>query len=199
MFTAFDSDQDGMLTLSEFKNGIATLVTLGGSILDKLFGLMDQNKIGMVNLEQFKSIIEAKVPAQMPKIVVEDGFQWQQDVMKAMKRFAKTQQLSALDAFRYFDQDFDGLISKSDMKISLTKYLEIPAHKIDDHRLDRLFRLLSFYKSDTLQPSDFDRLLVDQNPYLTACQGQPKAKFKKSMGGALASTSTHDWMFACIQ
>ena len=54
MFTAFDSDQDGMLTLSEFKNGIASLVTLSGSILDKVFGLMDRNKIGMVNLEQFK-------------------------------------------------------------------------------------------------------------------------------------------------
>ena len=54
MFTAFDSDRDGMLTLSEFKNGIASLVTLSGSILDKVFGLMDRNKIGMVNLEQFK-------------------------------------------------------------------------------------------------------------------------------------------------
>ena len=54
MFTAFDSDQDGMLTLSEFKSGIASLVTLSGSILDKIFGIMDRNKIGMVDLEQFR-------------------------------------------------------------------------------------------------------------------------------------------------
>ena len=49
MFSAFDSDQDGMVTLSEFKRGIATLVTLSGSILDKMFGIMDRNKIGMVD------------------------------------------------------------------------------------------------------------------------------------------------------
>jgi len=85
------------------------------------------------------------------------------------------------------------------MKASLERYLQIPAEKIDDHRLARLFRLLSFYKADSLQPSDFDRLLVDTNPFLTACQGLVKANFTKSMGGGFTTTSTHDWKFSAIQ
>lgn len=85
------------------------------------------------------------------------------------------------------------------MKTSLVKFLEIPVEKIDDNRLARLFRLLSFYKTDSLQPSDFDRLLEDVNPFLTACQGSVKANFQKSMGGGYATTSTHDWKFSAIQ
>ena len=46
---------------------------------------------------------------------------------------------------------------------------------MDETRLDRLVRLLSFYKTDELQPSDFDRLLNDVNPFLTAVQGNIKA------------------------
>jgi len=54
------------------------------------------------------------------------------------------------------------------MKISLMKYIDIEESKITENRIDRLFKLLSFYKTDELQPSDFDRLLNDVNPYLTA-------------------------------
>jgi Ca2+-binding EF-hand superfamily protein len=81
----------------------------------------------------------------------------------------KGSNLSAENAFKFFDQDFDGLISKQDMKLSLEKFLNIAPSKINDHRIDRLFRVLSFYKMDTLQPSDFERLLSNENPFLSAC------------------------------
>ena len=155
----------------------------------------------MVDYEKFHKILDVKAPSQIPRRQgrVEDGFEWQQDVIESIKKFVKSSKLSAIDAFRYFDHDCDGRISKSDMKTSLERYLLIPAEKIDDHRLARLFRLLSFYKADSLQPSDFDRLLVDANPFLTASQGSVKANFTKSMGGGFATTSTHDWKLAAIQ
>jgi hypothetical protein len=93
---------------------------------------------------------------------------------------------------------FDGVISKQDMKVSLTKYVDMPASKIDEHRLDRLFRLLSFYKSDVLEPSDFDRLLQDVNPLLTATSGEIKQKFKSSKAGAFVKESTHSWTYNAI-
>jgi Ca2+-binding EF-hand superfamily protein len=55
-----------------------------------------------------------------------------------------------LDAFRIFDQDFDGLISKEDMAASLIQHLSVPADELIDTRLDRLFRLLSFFKTDRI-------------------------------------------------
>lgn len=55
-----------------------------------------------------------------------------------------------MEAFRSFDKDFDGLISKDDMKQSLVEYLRVPAEEINAPRLDRLFRILSYYKTDKI-------------------------------------------------
>lgn len=54
------------------------------------------------------------------------------------------------------------------MRVSLIKYLNVAPKDIYETRLDRLFRLLSFYKTETIQQSDFERLLNDVNPYLTS-------------------------------
>ena len=67
--------------------------------------------------------------------------------------------------FWYFDQDFDGCVSKSDMRMSLAKFCGL--NNVSDINIDRLFKMLSFYKSESLQPSDFFRLLAeDVNPIL---------------------------------
>lgn len=55
-----------------------------------------------------------------------------------------------MEAFRSFDKDFDGLISKEDMKQSLIEYLRVPEEEIINTRLDRLFRILSYYKTDKI-------------------------------------------------
>lgn len=111
----------------------------------------------------------------------------------------RVNKLTPLQAFQQFDQDFDGFISKQDMRASLEKYVEIPAPKLTETRINRLFRLLSFYKTESLQPSDFDRLFEDVNPYLTAIKGEIKNKFKQSMGGGFTRMSTFDWKLSAIQ
>lgn len=195
IFSGFDSDKDGMLTITEFSRGIVSLVPLSQRILQRLFALMDQNQIGMIDFEAFKKVLDIKVPSQIPRKAdkVEDDFTWQQDIIKGIKRYVRGQGLTPTDAFRLFDQDFDGKISIEDMRNSVQTILGIPEAKITNHRLGRLMRLLSFYKTDSLQPSDFDRLLLDINPFLTACQGPVKANFKKAMGGGFLAASTHDW------
>jgi len=51
------------------------------------------------------------------------------------------------EAFKCFDKDFDGFISKQDLKESLTDILEINPNQIQSSKLDRLFRLMDFFKS----------------------------------------------------
>ena len=103
------------------------------------------------------------------------------------------------EAFKSFDHDFDGLISKADMRISLIQFLKVKPEDINDPRISRLFKLLSFYKTDTIQQSDFERLMNDANPYMTAATSETKSNIMKSMGGSWANTSTSDWKFAAIQ
>jgi Ca2+-binding EF-hand superfamily protein len=62
IFKGFDSDSDGMLTIFEFNTGINSLITLSPRILERIFSLMDVNKIGMVDFENFQRIMEIKAP-----------------------------------------------------------------------------------------------------------------------------------------
>jgi Ca2+-binding EF-hand superfamily protein len=177
-----------------------SVLPISAPILEKLFNIMDTNSIGMIDLQRFEAILRAEAPAQIPKPAktIADSFEWQENIIKRIKEWVKKQKINALDAFRIFDQDFNGLISKEDMTISLIQHLQVPADELVDTRLDRLFRLLSFFKTDQIQESDFERLLNDVNPYLTAGTSKSSTIFKSSMGGGFSSTSTHDWKFAAI-
>ena len=43
---------------------------------------------------------------------MEDDFSWQEETIKGIRKFVRLQQMTSADAFRLFDQDFDGQISK---------------------------------------------------------------------------------------
>lgn len=116
-----------------------------------------------------------------------------------VRQWVKNQKITSLEGFRSFDQDFDGLISKDDMRKSLIKFLRVRPEHILNTRLDRLFRIFSFYKTEHIQPSDFQRLIDDVNPFLTSATGNSDKTFKSSMGGGYVQTSTYDWKIAAIQ
>ena len=54
------------------------------------------------------------------------------------------------EAFKCFDKDFDGFISKDDLKWGLTNILKIPAEEQFPTKIDRLFRLMDFYKTGSV-------------------------------------------------
>lgn len=132
---------------------------------------MDSNKIGMVDFEQFYRFLKVEKPiidlinhierpnyqATDPGELVEDSFQWQYDIIAKIKEWFRKEKhhqrdlnLTYQDAFKSFDIDFDGKVSKDDMKIAVYSFLKVPPSEITDLRMDRLFRLLSFYKTETL-------------------------------------------------
>lgn len=162
---------------------------------------MDENKIGMVDFEKFNKILRVEAPSQIPRTedLVEDSFIWQENICNLITNWVKKNKLTPIEAFRSFDQDFDGLISKSDMAISIQKFLKVRPEEILNSRMDRLFRILSFYKTEQIQPSDFERLVNDVSPYVNAATAQTKSIFMNSMGGGLNTSSTYDWKLAAIQ
>lgn len=59
-------------------------------------------------------------------------------------------ELTPLDVFKSFDQDFDGKVNLSDLKKSLINVIGVKEKEITESRLARLMKLLSFFKTDTL-------------------------------------------------
>ena len=110
----------------------------------------------------------------------------------------KLDSLTVEEAFKCFDKDFDGFISKADLKDSLIEILEIDPSSIQPTKLDRLFRLMDFFKTGLVQISGFQRLMVDANPYRDTFVPGASTNMSKSLGGGLQNTSTFDWKFAAV-
>jgi len=52
-----------MMNLGQFTRGINTLVTIAAPLLEKVFSVMDTNKIGMVDYEKFEQVIKVQAPS----------------------------------------------------------------------------------------------------------------------------------------
>jgi len=71
------------------------------------------------------------------------------------------------EAFKTFDKDFDGRINKQDLKWSIINVLKYDPDTIQTTKLERLYKLLDFYKSGFIQLSDLHRVVDSGNPYKT--------------------------------
>ena len=140
---------------------------------------MDLNKIGMIDFDMFVKVLKSEAANQIPKSVLkmEDSFIWQEEVVNKIKAWVKRSKVTAIEAFRSFDMDFDGLISKDDMTKPLIQLLKYRMEEISPERLDRLFRVLSFFKSEMIQPSDLQRFLEDINPFEGSATGETAKVF----------------------
>ena len=86
---------------------------------------------------------------------VADNFDWENDVIEKIKQWIVSSQVTVDEAFKSFDRDFDGNVSKDDLKWGLINILNLKAEEIYPTKLDRLFKLIDFYKTNKIQLSDF--------------------------------------------
>ena len=143
-FDKFDLDKDGMVSFAEFNRGMADVSDLSVPIKEQIYTLMDKNGTGLISYEQFLDVLRLE---NFEKKTVEDNFDWEQDVINKIKQWVTKERLTVHEAFKCFDKDFDGFISKDDLRESLTDILEISPNTIQATKLDRLFRLMDFFKS----------------------------------------------------
>ena len=122
---------------------------------------MDKKKIGLVDYESFLNIIQASSVKQVAKNNYTDSFDWENSIIDQIKSWVVRERITIEEAFKCFDKDFDGFILKDDLKWALTTILKVKDEEIHQTRLDRLFRLMDFYKTNKIQLSDFQRLLND--------------------------------------
>jgi len=143
-FNKFDVDKDNMVSFAEFNRGMVDVCDLSVPVKEQIYALMDKNSIGLISYDQFLEVLRQE---NLDKSAIEDNFDWEQETIEKIKKWIQVQQLTVQEAFKCFDKDFDGFISKQDLKESLTDILEINPNQIQPTKLDRLFRLMDFFKS----------------------------------------------------
>lgn len=162
---------------------------------------MDKNKIGLVDYSNFLEVIQITSANKLKKGDFSDNFDWENGIIEKIRMWILTERITVDEAFKCFDRDFDGYVKKDDLKWGLINIMKIKDEDIFETKIDRLFRLMDFYKTGQIQPSDFQRLMHNENPYsATGSRRTPSADtFRKSFGGGFAQTSTFDWKLSAIQ
>jgi len=108
---------------------------------------MDKNEIGLVDYPNFLEVINLSSTNKLKKGVFNDNFDWENDIIEQIKTWVITERITVEEAFKSFDKDFDGHVSKQDLRWSLCNILKVKEEEIFPTKLDRLFRLMDFYKT----------------------------------------------------
>lgn len=111
-----------MVSFAEFNRGMGDVCNLSVPIKEQIFTIMDKNNTGLISYEQFLEVLRQE---NLEKKTVEDNFDWEQGIIEQIKQWIAQQRLTVHEAFKCFDKDFDGFISKQDLRESLTDILEI--------------------------------------------------------------------------
>lgn len=96
----------------------------------------------------------------MPELQ-EDDFDWELEILFKIRNWCKRENLTVEDAFRTFDKDFDGEISKGDIKLFIIDILKVEDKLITEARLNRLFKLMDQFKRGRITLMDFRRFLEE--------------------------------------
>jgi Ca2+-binding EF-hand superfamily protein len=125
------------------------VLTLSIPIKEKIFAIMDKNKIGLIDYPNFLEIIQLS-SANTKKQGCEDNFDWENGIIEKIKDWINRERITVEEGFKCFDKDFDGYISKDDLKWGIVSILEVKEEQILPTKLDRLMRLMDFYKTNKI-------------------------------------------------
>jgi Ca2+-binding EF-hand superfamily protein len=158
-FKMIDSDNLGVLSAKQFSDGLSKYIELSEPVKFGLFALIDKLGTGLITYESFLSVI--KDNDLEPKLH-KDTWNWENETIDKIRTWISKEGLTVENAFRAFDVDFDGVISKDDLKLGLMTVLKLQTKECPSSKMDRLYKLMDTFKRNSIQLSDF-KLLFEEN------------------------------------
>lgn len=155
-FRMLDKSNTGMLTALDWSEGLNRFVDLSNPVKDGFFAAMDTKGIGLIDYQTFLRVLK---DGEMEDIGNKDSWHEEERVLARVRQWIQDQEVSIEAAFRAFDRDFDGVISKSDLRESLKALLNISELELPSSKLDRLYKLLDCCKRDSVQLADFKAVI----------------------------------------
>ena len=161
-FRIFDSKNLGVLTAKQFSVGLSKYIELSEPVKNGLFALIDKLGTGLITLPGFLAVLKDSNLEPKPH---KDSWTWENDTIDKIRQWIHQENISVENAFRAFDGDFDGIISKDDLRNSLLKVLKLVPRDCDSNKIDRLYKLMDHFKRNSIQLSDFKVLFEEgENP-----------------------------------
>ncbi|OMJ86438.1 hypothetical protein SteCoe_12017 [Stentor coeruleus] len=158
-FQTFDTENLGVLSAKQFSEGLAKFIDLSEPIKHGLFAVIDKLGTGLITLESFLSVLKDNDIEPKPH---KDSWNWENDTIEKIRKWIRNENLNVENAFRAFDVDFDGVISKEDLKVGLMTVLKLQTKECPSSKMDRLYKLMDTFKRNSIQLSDF-KILFEEN------------------------------------
>ena len=127
---------------------------------DGFFAFIDKQKIGIIDMKTFLRYISKSIVQKMQP-VTEDDWDWELEILFKIRNWCHRENLTVEDAFRTFDKDYDGEISKGDIKTFMLDILKIEEKVVTEGKLNRLFKLMDQFKRGKITLMDFKRFLEE--------------------------------------
>ena len=156
-FKRLDTEGNGTIAYSAFMAHWDSLYPISNTQKEGLFRLFDPQSIGQIDYPSFLRILR---DVEIDPKASSDNWDWEQDVISKIKAWKTAQKLSTEAVFRAFDRDFDGVLSKTDLRESLESLLKLGS--LPSARVERVYKLLDVFKRDSVQLADF-KVIFEEN------------------------------------
>ena len=145
LFKKFDKDNDGLISNTDFNQGISEIFHMSPALGDPFFNYLDFYHIGMIDPETFMARINKFVTTHA---IVQNNNKIEKEIIDKLKNFIKeNKNLSDTEIFQVMDKDCDGLISIKDLEYFVKNNLTIHEKAFDKSKLERVMMSLSLSKN----------------------------------------------------
>ena len=86
---------------------------------------MDVQSIGLVDYESFLDVLQLSETSR-PKVRVNDGFDWEEGVIRKLKAWIRQSDLSAEEVFRTFDEVSYALVMNTQRPVHVEDFVRNP-------------------------------------------------------------------------
>lgn len=155
-FKRLDSEGNGTIAYSAFMSQWDSLYPLSKPQKEALFRLFDTQNIGQIDYPSFLRILR---DVEIDPKASSESWDWEQDIIGKIKAWKVSQKLQTEAVFRAFDRDFDGFLSKKDLREGLETVLKL--NNVTSDKVDRVYKLLDTFKRDSVQLADFKVIFED--------------------------------------
>ena len=145
LFKKFDKDNDGLISNTDFNQGISEIFHMSPALGDPFFNYLDFYHIGMIDPETFMARINKFVTTHA---IVQNNNKIEKEIIDKLKNFIKeNKNLSETEIFQVMNKDCDGLISIKDLEYFVKNNLTIHEKSFDKSKLERVMMSLSLSKN----------------------------------------------------
>ncbi|OQS04980.1 serine/threonine-protein phosphatase [Thraustotheca clavata] len=140
-FHRFDTNRDGVLQTEEFFSAIKQLgLTFSDALLDKIMKAVDLDGGNTIDYKEFLAAFSVKDNSEN-EVLAKGELTWQQTILQQVSNVFYQHRIHIRSAFRLFDQDNSGSISREEFRAGISTFNAILEMPLSEDQIEALLTM----------------------------------------------------------